>query len=109
MVKISSLKKINKKMQSGTQIIGIFPLIEKYKVMIVFSNGKAVKIPISSWKTEGNKLLFKKGISDKSTVEFITMIKQDAIIEVNDKKLDTSKIKEVENKTSQGTKFKYEK
>lgn len=109
MVKISSLKKINKKMQSGTQIIGIFPLIEKYKVMIVFSNGKAVKIPASSWKTEGNKLLFKKGISDKSTVEFITMIKQDAIIDVNDKKLDTSKIKEVENKTSQGTKFKYEK
>jgi len=108
-IKLGDIKKIKKKVQTGMQATLMAPLLDKHKIVIIFDNGKAVKIPTDAWKTTGPKTLFPKGINPKANIEFITMIDKDKIIDVNGKKLDTSKIKEVGNKTGQGAKFKYEK
>ena len=64
---------------------------------------------MSAWKTDGNKLCFPKGRYPKANIEYITSITKDKVIEVNGKKYDTSKIKEVAKKIGQGAKFKPEK
>lgn len=108
-VKITDIKKIKKKMEAGEQITYITPLIKKNKICIFFNNGKAVKIPCEAWATEGSKLLFKKGVSDKASIDHIEAIEKDCILEVNGQKYDTKKIKECGSKTGQGSKIKPEK
>ena len=107
--KITDIKKIAKKLEGGDQILYVTPLIEKRKIVIFFDNGKAAKIPESAWSTESSKLLFKKGRYDKANILHIEAIDKDKIIEIAGKKYDTSKIKEVGNKTGQGAKVKPEK
>lgn len=104
--KISEIKRINKKMESGEQIIYICPLVETNNLVIAYSNKKFAKFKLSEYITSSNKLCFTKGVNVKEPIEYIEAISKDKKIEVFGHEVDTKDIKEFTSKTAAGGKIK---
>ena len=108
-IKATDIKKINKKLVSGEQVMYTCPLISANKLVIIYDSGKAAKFSLAQYETSGNKLCFAKGINTKANPLYFEMIEKDKLIEFEGKKIDTAKLKEIQNKTGQGVKYKFEK
>ena len=106
--KLSEIKQIAKKLEQGETIIYSCPLIPENNLVIIFDNDKLIKFPLSVYTTESNKLLFKKGISDKSPVEYIKSIDKDKEIDLDiyKKPINTADYKLSSSRTGQGSKVK---
>lgn len=106
-VKLSDIKQISKKLEQGEVIIYSCPLIKDNNLVIIFDNDKLIKFPLSVYSTEGNKLCFTKGFSDKSPVEYIKAIEKDKEIDLDIYKepIDTSKYKISSSRVGQGNKI----
>ena len=107
-IKVAEIKQISKKLEMGEVIIYTAPLIPENMLVVIYDNNKLAKFKLSQYETQGNKLLFKKGLNQKSPIEYIRAIEKDKEINLEKYKnpINTADYELMSSKTAGGRKIK---